>query len=199
MVADPTGTWSPLSPTEVVGLLAHADFDWWIGGGYAIELFVGENVREHGDIDVVIFRDHAERARAYLTARDWDVHLADRGTLARWSQPLPGRVHNIWCRLVGGPWALQVMVAERRDGRWLYRRDPLIGGPLAEFGLSSSDGVPILAPEIQLLYKSKSPRTKDEIDFDVAAPRLSDAKRRWLARALDEDHPWQSRLSESPL
>ena len=55
-------------------------------------------------------------------------------------------------------------------------------------------GLPIMAPEIQLLYKS-SPgrRPKDEHDFAHALPFLASDQRSRLAawlRLLYDDHPW---------
>lgn len=41
----------------------------------------------------------------------------------------------------------------------------------------SSSGIPYLTPEIQLYYKSKSPRLKDQLDFDATLPLLSDCAR----------------------
>jgi len=35
---------------------------------------------------------------------------------------------------------------------------------------------------------------KDEQDFAAALPVLDAARRRWLAEALAEDHPWRDRL-----
>jgi hypothetical protein len=58
-------------------------------------------------------------------------------------------------------------------------------------------GVPYLAPEIQLLYKAKNHRPKDDADFDAAVGLLSATQRRWLREALAVHHPgdpWIGRL-----
>ena len=55
---------------------------------------------------------------------------------------------------------------------------------LAGFG-----GIPVLAPEIVLLYKAKAPRPKDETDFRNALAAMSPNARRWLRRALETAHP----------
>ena len=57
--------------------------------------------------------------------------------------------------------------------------------------------VRFLRPEIQLLYKAKYHRPKDEADFEAAVVRMSDAQREWLREALHQVHPgdvWISRL-----
>jgi hypothetical protein len=54
-------------------------------------------------------------------------------------------------------------------------------------------GLPYLAPEIQLLYKSRNPRPRDESDFRLIAPRLDGDARAWLNDALartDPGHAW---------
>jgi hypothetical protein len=56
-----------------------------------------------------------------------------------------------------------------------------------------------LAPEIQLLYKAKAPRPKDEQVFARVAPRLARDARRWLREALATAypaHPWRAALDE---
>jgi len=49
----------------------------------------------------------------------------------------------------------------------------------------STDGLPYLAPEIQLLYKSKDRRQRDDADFAVIEPLLPVDARRWLQDVLE--------------
>ena len=58
-------------------------------------------------------------------------------------------------------------------------------------------GRPVLAPEVQLLYKSRTPRPKDVEDFSSLVRVLDDDQRDWLRRALSmagSGHPWLDRL-----
>jgi hypothetical protein len=90
------------------------------------------------------------------------------------------------------------MLADTREDAWLFRRMPAITRPVAEIGEVSDDGIPYLAPEIQLLYKAKGLRPKDEADFTEALPALDQKRRQWLRDALAETHPhhpWVERLS----
>jgi hypothetical protein len=80
---------------------------------------------------------------------------------------------------------------------WESRRHEGLTRPLAEVCLPSPLGVPVIAPEIQLLYKAKYHRPKDDQDFETALPLLSPAQRAWLREALEEYHPgdpWLARL-----
>jgi hypothetical protein len=70
---------------------------------------------------------------------------------------------------------------------------------VAAIGNSTSDGIPYLVPEIQLLYKAKGLRPKDEADFRQTLPALSLEQRDWLREALLQahpQHPWLGRLTE---
>jgi hypothetical protein len=49
--------------------------------------------------------------------------------------------------------------------------------------------IPIIAPEIQLLFKAKNTRPKDQADFERTLPHLNQPQIHWLARALEEHHP----------
>lgn len=90
------------------------------------------------------------------------------------------------------------MLNDTEDGEWVYRRDPRIRRSLAELlGPASTPQLPVLAPEIQLLYKSKAPRAKDEQDLNSVLPALDSEQRDWLEQALatvTPDHPWLRRL-----
>ena len=52
-----------------------------------------------------------------------------------------------------------------------------------------SKGFPYLAPELQLLFKSKDNRTKDDRDATEVIPALNDEQRRRLRALLPGDHP----------
>ena len=93
---------------------------------------------------------------------------------------------------------IEFLLNERRDDRWVYRRDARIERPLSRAIVRSSSG-PMLAPEIVLLYKSKEPRATDDADLANTIPQLPGEARAWLAAALElsaPGHPWIQRLME---
>lgn len=191
------GEWKPISLDSVAELFGTADFPWWIAGGWAIDLFVGRQTREHADIDVLVLRkDHGE-LRHHLAG--WDLHAADPpGSLRPWllGETLHDGVHDIWCRRTPtSPWSVQVMLDEAAGDEWVYRRDPRVRRALAELsGPASTPTHPVLAPEVQLLYKSKNPRAKDVEDFNVARELMADGQLRWLDDALaitSPENPWR--------
>ena len=106
-------------------------------------------------------------------------------------------IHDVWAReRVGGPWRLQLVLNPSEAGVWIYRRDPYVKRPLAEL-VWRSEGIPYLVPEVQLLFKSKTLRPKDERDLRDCLPLLTTRQRRWLRRTVmraDAAHPWLTLL-----
>lgn len=197
--------WEPLSVAAVRGLLEGLAAPWWLAGGYALETFVGRAYREHGDIDVAVFRENQRAVHDHLRARGWEAHAADPpGTLRPWheGESLPAHVHDIWCREASdGPWLLQLMLEERDGDDWVYRRNPAIRRPMVDFGWQTPEGMRVITPEVQLLYtarsSSRSQSDKGGRDFEVVAPLLPADARNWLRDALGTDapgHPWLHRL-----
>jgi hypothetical protein len=194
------GPWEPASPAEVAKIFAGCQVRWWIAGGHAIELAAGRPVREHGDIDVLLLRRDQLAVQRALPGWQWQA--ADPpGRLRPWrpAEQLPVGGHDIWCRPGPcQPWRIQVMLDESCDADWVSRRDQRVRRPLTSLGSVTAEGVPYLAPEIQLFYKGKAPRPKDEIDFAAVLPILSVPQREWLADALSLvyglQHPWRAPL-----
>jgi hypothetical protein len=198
-VAAPSGPWEPAQPAQAAEIFSAMACPWWIAGGYAIELAVGRPVRDHGDIDVMVLR--RDQLHIQQALHGWEWWAADPpGTLRPWrpGERLRAGIHDIWCRPdPRQPWRIQVMIDESGDGDWISRRDPGIRRPLASIGRTSSNGIPYLAPEIQLFYKAANPRPKDETDFTAVLPFLAEAQRQWLSNALARtfgEHPWRDRI-----
>ena len=192
-----------ITPAEVGELMAAWAHPWWIAGGWCLDLFRNDVSRPHEDVDVVVLRRHLGELHAAMTG--WELHLADPpGTLRAWTEgePVPAHAHDVLCRRGDtNHYPLQFMVMDSDDVRWFFRRDRRINGPLAGFGLER-DGLPLLPPELQLLYKS-SPgrRPKDEADFARTLPRLGPGQRRWLREAIaltQPGHPWLDALAGPP-
>ncbi|GAB2482933.1 hypothetical protein GCM10027187_58150 [Streptosporangium sandarakinum] len=191
-------SWEPAPLMEVVRLFRELAAPWWVGGGHAVELAVGRSWREHADVDIGLLRRDQHATRRMLAG--WDCHVADPpGTLRPWpvGETLPARAHDVWVREhAGGPWRFQLMLDESDGDEWVYRRDARIRRPLDSLTVAA-DGFRRLALEVQLLYKARGRRAKDEADFAEALPALTGAQRRWLDEALAVEHgahPWRDRL-----
>lgn len=197
----PFGAWQPWQPHKVAQLFSTLAISWWIAGGWAIDLFLGEETRDHEDTDVLFLRRDQQEIRVLF--QGWDIQEAHPEMLPsswpfqEWKQDmlLSPEVHDIWCRPKKTvTWAIQLMVIDTKDDQWIFRRNAQIHGSLSTIGYVTNDGIPYLAPEIQLLYKAKSQRFKDEADFARVLPYLDQRSRQWLAQALAVVHPDHSWL-----
>lgn len=118
------------------------------------------------------------------------------GTLRPWKEgeTLPPQVSDVWCREHGGPWRFQLMFDDSDGALWRSRRCAAVTRPVAELGTRDARGIPFLAPEVQLFYKAKASRSKDDTDFAAAWPLLSPSQKAWLrdaiAVAYGRDNPW---------
>jgi hypothetical protein len=191
--------WEPAPLAEVVTAFAGFPGPWWIAGGYAMELAAGRAYRGHADIDVLLLR--RDQLAAHQALPGWELWASDPpGTLRPWpaGEVLPLHAHDIWCReRADGPWRVQLMLDEADGADWVSRRDPAVRRQVAELGRVAPGGVRYLRPEIQLCYKAKAPRPKDEEDFAVVAPLLGRAAAGWLTGRLPAGHPWRTALEAS--
>jgi len=166
-------------------LLTANGIPWAVAGGWALDLFLGRETRDHADLDLAVWRVDQHKLQA-AAAPDWELQVADDGALRPWSggEWLSLPIHEIHARRVRHPGtSLELLLNERDDTAWIYRRDPEVRRDLGR-AILERDGIPFLAPEIVLLYKSKAPRLTDESDLRVALPALTAEQRQWLRLAI---------------
>jgi hypothetical protein len=190
---------STYGPADAVDLFDGVDARWWVAGGWAIDLWLGEQTRPHVDLDVAILRSEQDRFWAVL--RHWDLSLGPDTQLQPFDEPeVEPPLHAVWCRPdPESDWAFELLLNDSADDRWLFRRDHAVSLPLERIGARSIEGgIPYLAPEIVLLYKAKQRRPHDELDLEAALPRLTAEQTSWLHRsiaAVHPGHPWLERLT----
>jgi hypothetical protein len=197
MTDDELGPWRPLELGNVIQVFGTWSTRWWISGGVALELHVGSSWRAHHDSDVSILRDDALALPVVLAG--WDIQVAAAGTLTPWdgsALAAHGNQNNLWCRKAPDqPWCLDVTISEGDQECWIYRRDPTLRVPWEDAVLRNERGVAYLAPELQLLFKSKNNRPKDDRDAAEVIPALAAGQQRLLQGLLPADHPWQVLLA----
>lgn len=190
----PIENWGPLSLEQATEVFADAPFRWWVGGGIALELYAGFSWRSHDDLDIGVLRAQIDDVYTWLSP-DWDLRVAARGRLTPWQgEPLDPEQgeNNVWAREApGSQWRFDITVDSANDTEWIYRRDESTRRLWDSAVLWSSDGHPYLAPEIQLLFKSKNPRPKDDLDAEKVIPLLDADQRIFLADHLESGHHWR--------
>lgn len=187
------GEWKRATPGDARQWLSGTLANWWVSGGWALDLHLGRQTRAHGDVDIGVFRDDLPQVLALLP--DWQVMEAVGGVLRPLGSPRPGPdVHSLWAKpAMSNEWWLQILLDERDGSEWVYRRANVVRAPLDAHVLHDAAGLRYLRPEIQLLYKSKAPRDRDEQDLRAVLPSLDRAARDWLRGALERTapgHPW---------
>jgi hypothetical protein len=189
--------WDAWHPEEVAERLSGVRTPWYVAGGWALDLFRGEQTREHEDLEIAVPQAGFAEVREALD--DHDVDVVGEGH--RW--PLGSAAfdltHQTWVRdRLTGVYRLDVFREPHDGSTWICRRDPSIRRPYADIVRTTAEGVPYLVPEVVVLFKAKASRPKDEADVDGVLPLLDAAARRWLAGALDlvhPGHPWRPRLA----
>ncbi|MCM3636159.1 hypothetical protein M3152_00395 [Sporosarcina luteola] len=174
------------------------DRPWGIAGGWAIDLFVGNETREHSDIEIAVLREDQRRFKNVLA--DWSFQKAVNGELVDWDlEMLELPIHELHGNHKRSEERLEVLINEVENEQWVFRRDPTITFPSSTLFLNSEEGIPYLNPAIVLLYKAKNFREKDDADFKVVKDLLSHEDQHWLCKALETHvpgHEWISRLQE---
>lgn len=179
--------WEPWTPAEVAALLRGVRARWYVLAGWALDLHLGRQTRDHADLEIGV---PPEEFPELVTAFD-GCELVVVGDGEAWPVTMDTlrTYRQTWVREHGGPWRLDV-IRERWDGDdWLYRRDERIRRPAASAIAETSDGIPFLQPEIVLLFKARTARPKDEADLAAVLPHLDANRRSWLADALRLTHP----------
>ncbi|MBX2875253.1 MAG: hypothetical protein KTR30_24255 [Saprospiraceae bacterium] len=192
--------WEPFSPAEVAQLFSDFPTSWCIAGGWGLDLFIGNISREHADIDLVVFRK--DQHLLFDVLRGFEIFVVDPpGTLRPWSivEYLSPPLYNIWVRTESqGPWKIQVMLQDQHKQEWLFRRDHSISGAVGDMIIQSENGIPLLHPIIQLLYKAKDIRRKDQHDFQKVLPYLQAEQKIWLREKIGQvygqEHDWLPQL-----
>jgi hypothetical protein len=194
----PLEAWDPWLPEEAAVRLAGIETPWCVVGGWAIDLFLGEQTRAHGDLEISIPRCGFPEVRARLS--EFELHVVGDGevrALARDEQPPAGKHQNWVLDPAANAWRMDVMLEPGDAETWVYRRDESLRAARQEM-IGVRDTVPFLVPEAVLLYKAKARREKDAADFEAVLPHLREAARGWLRRSLrtaQPGHPWIARLT----
>lgn len=200
------GRWEPHTPDDVARLFDGYPGTWWVAGGWAIQAFTGVE-REHEDTDASVLRVELPLLRKQLARKQLDVWSAASGALcpllpdeeidATADDVLPPGCGQVWTRRAATePWEYDVLLAPGTADEWVYKRDTSIRMPMSE-ALWVREEIPYLQPQIQLLYKAKGMRKKDQLDFDNTMPHLDESRRTWLGAVLAQtlpEHPWIARL-----
>jgi GrpB-like predicted nucleotidyltransferase (UPF0157 family) len=189
------------TPVEAVGReLKEVPFPWYICGGWALDLFLGDVNRVHHDVDVVVSREAQLDLQRHLTGRGWTLITPFEKRLEPWPLHMKLELPRHQVHAHREDEFIDFLLTEM-DDVWKYRREPSVIRSLERTSLRSDSGIPYLAPDLVLLFKSRNTssqeRLKDQSDFEKVLPHLEPERRAWLHWALvatSPDHPWIKQL-----
>ena len=198
----PVEAWSMAwTPDQAALALEGVSAQWAVAGGWALDLWLGSQTREHEDLEIAVPAACFPEIRARLEGLGLKLYAIDDGqVIALEPGEAPGsRTHQTWVMdpAVNG-WRMDIFREPGDAKTWVYRRTGDLSAPRAWANGRTAAGIPYVAPQIVLLFKAKAAREKDQEDFSNVAPHLSSEARAWLATALRTTHPghaWIDRLA----
>jgi hypothetical protein len=203
-IAPDVSKWEAWRPDQVAGLLRGVSAPWYIAGGWAIDLFLGEERRAHEDLEIGVpssrFEEVAEALRGFelfvITGPLEAIPLALAGDRL-------ADTHQTWVREPAtDAWRLDIFREPSDGDTWICRRDSAIRLPYAQLVERTDEGIPYGRADVVLLFKAKRPdEEKNRSDFAAALPRLVAERRRWLREAIARvhpGHPWLRELDGCP-
>jgi hypothetical protein len=182
--------------------LARFERPWYVSSGWALDLFLGRVTRVHSDVDVVIARTDQVILQQHLDARGWKFMTPLKGQLEPWPLHMLLEMprHQIHAHREGS--FIDILLSDIEHGVWRYRRKPSVIRTVEQLSYKTDQGIPFLAPEIVLLFKSKNTghkdRLKDPGDFEKVYTHLEPegrARLRWALVTTEPTHPWIERLN----
>ena len=161
----PIETWTMAwTPKQAAAALEGVSAPWAVAGGWAIDLWLGEQTRAHEDLEIAVPAIFFPEVQARLEARGLTLFSNDNGeviALAPGESPA-GRGFQVWAAdpAVDG-WRMDVFCEPGDAETWIYRRTGEFSAPRAWASGRSRAGIPYVAPQIVLLFKAKWMRDKD--------------------------------------
>ena len=181
---------------------------WALGGGWAVDAWLGHQTRDHEDIDIIVFQEDQRVLFDHLAG--WTMiahgpHVAG-DTDERWDGrrlELPAHIHipakfafdrgRVFSE---DGFTLEAILNERSGGDWVLSREVMISRPLNRCVRQSAWGLPTVVPEVALFFKAQDLRRRDRADFLALLPRLTGEQRDWLRDAISRaGHPWLAQLA----
>jgi hypothetical protein len=201
---------------ELKAFMALSNFPWAVCGGFALDLFLGKNIRTHGDMDICVFEKDRESIKKYALDRGWRVYeFRGQGKVRPLESDLPSDAgRNLMC-VRNGCDIVKFYPCEEEG--MLYHRffhtgmkefhylEFLFNSVWGEYlvldqrngvkrelqkAILNCGGFPCLAPEIVLLYKATDFTNPGyQLDFDETVHCLSEEQRTWFLREMKRLYP----------
>jgi hypothetical protein len=186
-------------PSDVATVLRPLGIWWAIAGGWAIDLWIDTQTRDHHDVEIVVQRSD-EHLVHKLLRDNWELSCIDPpgSGWRQWRADDHIALPSFQAKASNPVTEFDIFLESVNDDTWTFRRDARIHRPLADVVSISRSGIPAVSPDIQLLYMAKSVQPKNQHDFDVVLPTLPDESVVLLDSMLAVAYPhhhWRDRLA----
>ena len=132
-----------------------ASFQWLVAGGWALDLFLGSVQRVHHDVDIIVPRSAQMELQKYLLERNWKLITPFEKRLEPWPPHMRIELPRHQVHAHRDDAFIDILLTDMNEV-WRYRREPLVLRSKEKMSLTSEIGLPYLAPELVLLFKSRN-------------------------------------------
>ncbi|MBQ9121279.1 MAG: hypothetical protein IJY12_02820 [Clostridia bacterium] len=202
--------------TMAKNYLCSAQISWAICGGYALDLFLDRDLRVHSDIDICVFENDRDTIFQYMMQNAWRVYeFRGQGKLRPLDAASSSEVgRNLMC--INGDCELvkfypcedeellyheffhtginkfnymELLFNTINDNNFVFDETLKIERDMSK-AILFNDGIPYLAPEIVLLFKSRlSDKADYHYDFEQTYLHMNDEQKTWFSKNLDKLYP----------
>ena len=168
-------------------VLHNTNIKWAVCGGFALDLFLDKEIRNHSDIDICVFEKDRDVILKYMLQNNWNVYeFRGGGKVRPLDITLSSEVgRNLMCTkdkcdiVKFYPWEvenllwyeffhtgikklnyLEFLFNTSNEEYFIFNKEQGIQRELSK-AILFNDNIPFLAPEIVLLYKSSRSENKE--------------------------------------
>jgi len=165
-------------------------YPWFVAGGWAIDLFLNRETREHEDIEIGIYRKNQMQLYRYFPKQK-KYYVDNRSSLGKherheWNKEyLRSPIYEAYVEYDG--LEIEALLNEKDEDEWVYRLNEKIRLGEEKAILYDERGIPYLCPEIVSLYKATHMRDKDMLDISNASEKMSESQKKWLIDSIEDE------------
>jgi lincosamide nucleotidyltransferase A/C/D/E len=148
---------------RLVGLLGDAGVQSWVDGGWGVDALLGEQTRDHSDLDLVVNREHLDLVNAILGSQGFAVIRDWLPNAIAFRDPAGAEVDLHPVDITGEGGGDQILL----DGRTTWHYSPPVQGTIG--------GFPVLCCPVRdqlLCHLGYEPREHDRVDVGLLAERF---------------------------
>lgn len=201
---------------QATDFLRPAPFTWAVCGGYALDLFHGQPLRSHGDIDICVLETDRAAILSFMLQKGWCVYefrgqgkvrpldassVSEKGRNLMCFTPdcqlvrfypceEEGMLYHEFLHDATAPFNYIEFLFNQASGtNFVFNAGKAIEHELSR-AILKRNGIPYLAPELVLLHKASNPDTEKHLfDFQHTYPHMSAEQQDWFAQSLARMHP----------